>query len=232
MHGAVTIDVEFPDRAGYGASDQILTILDALASSDIRATFFIQGSWLRGSGELAAAIKAGGHLVGNHSFDHSDSRRLNGKAMRRDVMRAHQEIESVLGVDARPWYRLPYGAGSSSRKIQKSLRTVGYQHVGWNVDVRDFETADEDEVLASLDRGLAALERSGTVSAIVLLHSWPLVTAQAMPRLCEELRRRCDPIVTVDQIPGYGATPVDSGMLKRILTRFGPSRVAHHVLAR
>ena len=231
MYGAITIDVEFPDRARHGGSGQILTILDALASFEIRATFFIQGSWLRENTEPAAAIKASGHLVGNHSYDHTDARRLNGRAIRQDAMRAHQEIDETLHVDTRPWYRLPYGAGWSSRRIQKTLRAVGYQHVGWNVDVRDFEAVDEDEVLATLDHRLATLERVGTASAIVLLHSWPLVTAQSMPRLCEELRRRCDVMMTVDQIPGNGATPVDS-IPKRALRRLRPSRVAQHLLAR
>ena len=231
MHGAITIDVEFPDRARHGESDQILTILDVLASFDMRATFFIQGSWLRENGELGAAIKAGRHLVGNHSYDHTDAQSQNAKAMRHDVMRAHQEIEDVLDVDARPWYRLPYGAGWSSRRIRRRLHAVGYQHVGWNVDVRDFEAAGEDEVLATLDHRLVALEREGTASAIVLLHSWPLVTAQAMPRLCEELRRRCDAMMTVDQIPGNGVTPVDP-IPKRALRRLRPSRIAQHLLAR
>ena len=226
MRAAVTIDVEHPDQRRHGGPDQIAAILDALAVSDIRATFFLQGAWLSANPEMGAAIGAAGHLVGNHSYHHVDAHLLSGEGMQKDVMRAHQEIEKILGIDARPWYRLPYGAGDSSRAIRRQLSALGYRHVGWDVDVRDFEAQDDEVVLRAMERELSAREDAGATHATVLLHSWPLVTASVMPRLCMLLRRRCEALVTVDEVPGNGASPVRPGTHDRVAQLLGGVRGA------
>src|SRR5205085_11804840 len=60
---ALTFDTEFPGRpTEAGVEDRLLA---ALAAADVRATFFLQGRWVRANPEQARRIAAAGHLIGN-----------------------------------------------------------------------------------------------------------------------------------------------------------------------
>ncbi len=215
MHVALTVDVEDPDQRGHGNPDELATIIEAMKGAGIRATFFVQGRWLAANPEVASEIVTSGHLVGSHSYFHADTRLLTRKGLREDVTRAHREIEDTLGVDARPWYRLPYGAGAESPHIQRQLRGLGYRHVGWDVDVHDFSAAGSDALVPSLAEAIALRRRAGATHAIVLLHSWPAATVKAMPELCQFVLEHCDGTVTVDQVPGHGTVPTTSPLVGR-----------------
>ena len=215
---ALTVDVEDPDQRGYGSPDGVATIVEAMNSAGIRATFFVQGRWLAANPDVASSIASSGHLVGNHSYYHADTRRLTPRGVREDVTKGHKEIEDILGVDARPWYRLPYGAGADSPRIQRQLRALGYRHVGWDVDVNDYEMTQSDTLVPALALAITERERAGATHAIVLLHSWPPVTAKAMPELCEFLVERADGTVTVDQVPGHGTVATTSPLVGRART--------------
>jgi peptidoglycan/xylan/chitin deacetylase (PgdA/CDA1 family) len=215
MQVALTVDVEDPDQRDYGSPDELATIVEAMNSAGVRATFFVQGRWLAANPDVARAMGSSGHLVGNHSYYHADTRRLTPRGVREDVTRGHKQIEDTLGVDARPWYRLPYGAGADNARIQRQLRSLGYRHVGWDVDVNDFEMTQSDALVPAIAKAITERERAGATHAIVLLHSWPAVTAKAMPDLCQFLIERGDPTVTVDQVPGHGAVPTTSPWLGR-----------------
>jgi peptidoglycan/xylan/chitin deacetylase (PgdA/CDA1 family) len=215
MFVALTFDVEDPDQRDHGHPGDVASILGALDASGIRATFFVQGRWAEANPVVAAAIGAAGHLVGSHSYFHADTRLLRARGVRQDVVRAHDVIVDVVGVDPRPWYRLPYGAGADDRTIERTLRSLGYRHAGWDVDVRDYAMDDPAAMVPAMERALAEHERTGATHAIVLLHSWPVVTAEAMPELCRFVAERCEGTVTVDEVPGGGAVPTRSRLAQR-----------------
>ena len=198
---ALTIDVEDPDAEAHGDPGGIKTILAAMEAERTRATFFLQGRWVEANPDMGRAILAAGHVVGCHSYYHVDVRLLTKAGIEADTLKAHRALEDVMGVDARPWYRLPYGAGADSPRIRRRLGSLGYHHV------RDHDIADEGALLDALSTGLATLDAEGSDHAIVLMHSWPMVTLQSMAAVCRTLRERHDTIVTVDELQGHGAAP-------------------------
>jgi peptidoglycan/xylan/chitin deacetylase (PgdA/CDA1 family) len=212
---ALTVDVEDPDQRDHGSPDQVLSMVEAMGAAGIRATFFLQGRWVDANPEAAASIGAAGHLVGNHSYFHADTRLLTSEGVRADVTRGQTAIEAALGVDARPWYRLPYGAGAESPRIKRQLGALGYRHVGWDVDVHDYAMTSAEALVAALEHAMAERERAGATHAIVLLHSWPPATVGAMTGLCRFLLEGCEGTVTVDEVPGNGAVPTTSPLVGR-----------------
>src|SRR6266480_1104186 len=69
MRVALTFDTEFPGRPTVaGVEDRLLA---SLAAADIRATFFLQGRWVRANPDQARRIADAGHLVANHSNFHA-----------------------------------------------------------------------------------------------------------------------------------------------------------------
>jgi peptidoglycan/xylan/chitin deacetylase (PgdA/CDA1 family) len=193
---ALTFDAEHPDRPRCPPGNTE-AILDLLRSADVRATFFVQGRWARSQPEAAHRIAAEGHLVGNHSNYHVPMPHLSDDGLRADVTEAEDAIRALCGVDPRPWFRCPFGEGADDPRVLGALEGLGYRNVGWDVEVEDWEpwrTSEEiahDTVLGADDRG---------DGAVVLLHAWPGPTAEALPRILQELTRAGRRIVALDEL--------------------------------
>jgi peptidoglycan/xylan/chitin deacetylase (PgdA/CDA1 family) len=60
---ALTFDATYGDNQTY-------ELLEILRNNNIKATFFLSGIWLINYPQLARAIAAEGHEIGNHSYTH------------------------------------------------------------------------------------------------------------------------------------------------------------------
>jgi peptidoglycan-N-acetylglucosamine deacetylase len=197
MRVALTFDAEHPDRPWCppGAVDRIL---DALADAGARATFFVQGRWAEAYPRVARRIADDGHLVGCHSHFHAEMPLLSDTGLATDIAAAGDAVESATGRDPRPWFRCPFGAGADDGRVLGAIADAGYRHVGWHVVLEDWEPDRTGPAIAEdATRGIAA-HGDG---AVVLLHTWPGGTAEAVPAILDDLRRRRVATVTVDQLP-------------------------------
>jgi peptidoglycan/xylan/chitin deacetylase (PgdA/CDA1 family) len=193
---ALTFDTEHPSRPCSGRS--LERILASLAEDGVRATFFIQGRWASAFPEAAGAIADAGHLIANHSHHHAPMSALTEDGFREDVTDAAETIRQITGVDPRPWFRCPFGAGKDDPRVLGLLEELGYRHVGWDVDPRDWDGANAGpDVSASVLGGLEQAEES-----IVLLHSWPDATAEALPEILGALRSSSAELVDVAALLG------------------------------
>lgn len=194
MRVALSFDTEFPDRPCPGDSEK--SILAALDEARVRATFFLQGRWARAYPDLARSIAGARHLIGNHSHHHAPMDGLVDDLFREDVRDAEEWIQRSAGADPRPWFRCPFGSGMEDARVLGLLSELGYRHVGWDVDPRDWEEGRTRSEL--LDRVLAGVtERE---SSIVLIHGWPGVTGEALPQLLADLRSAGAEFTTVDEL--------------------------------
>jgi len=192
MRVALTFDTEFPGRPTVaGVEDRLLA---SLAAADIRATFFLQGRWVRANPDQARRIADAGHLVANHSNFHAPMDGLDDELLRRDVRKAEETIREIVGVDPKPWFRCPFGAGMADERVLGALAEVGYRPVGWDVDPEDWNEAHDAEDVA---RFVLDGVRARKEDTIVLLHGWPAATAEALPRILDGLG---DELVTVDAL--------------------------------
>jgi peptidoglycan-N-acetylglucosamine deacetylase len=201
---ALTFDAEHPDRPtepGVTAA-----ILDVLAGFAVPAAFFVQGRWAESEPSVARRIAEQGHLVGNHSHHHARMTLLSRGGIDRDVRAAERAIREATGVDPRPWFRCPFGAGAGSARVIDRLARLGYRDVGWHVDGRDWAGRAADSLAASVAGGVKR-HRDGTV---VLLHAWPTPTPLALPAVINDVRRQGGVFVRLDELdelPGRRASP-------------------------
>ena len=195
MRVALTFDTEFPGRPTVAGVEE--RILAALTEAGARATFFLQGRWVRANPEQARRIAAAGHLVGNHSNYHAPMNGLDDELLRHDVRKAEGTIREATGADPRPWFRCPFGAGMEDGRVLAALAELGYRHVGWDVDPEDWQ---EDRTPNELLELVLGELRGRDGEAIVLLHGWPSATAEVLPALLAELAAMGAELVTVDAV--------------------------------
>jgi len=193
---ALTFDAEHPSRS-HCAPATIDGILDVLDSSAVRATFFVQGRWATAYPDVARRIASNGHRIGNHSNHHAPMTLLPDEGIAEDIRGAEERIRAVAGADPRPWFRCPFGRGQDDPRVIAAASSLGYRMAGWDVDGRDW---DEGRTPSSLqDDVVREVVRHGD-GAVVLLHSWPEPTRQALPHTIEALRAEGFEFVTFDEV--------------------------------
>jgi len=193
---ALTFDAEHPDRPGAtpGTAERIL---DELACGGVRATFFVQSRWAKANPSLARRIADDGHLVGNHSTYHARMTLLSDEGIRADVSEAGEAIAEIAGVETRPWFRCPFGDGHDDPRVAGALEELGYRNVHWDVETEDWEpeTSPKDITRTAIE---GCTERGD--GAVLLLHTWPQHTADALPKVLEAFGRTGTSFVTVDEL--------------------------------
>lgn len=117
-----------------GPSEGTPRILDALARNGVRATFFQCGANVERLPEIARAVRAAGHEIGNHSHTHPLFCFRSPAFIEMELERAQQAIERHTG--ARPvWLRAPFGVrwfgiGRAQRRL--GLRAVMWTAIGYD----------------------------------------------------------------------------------------------------
>jgi peptidoglycan-N-acetylglucosamine deacetylase len=191
---ALSIDAEHPDRPCEpgGAA----RVLDALSGAGVRATFFVQGRWAEAEPAVAARIARDGHLVGNHSHHHARLPLLTAAGLAEDVRASEAAIRAIVGVDPRPWFRCPFGSGAGSAKLIDRLAELGYVDVGWDADALDWDGPPPGTLRSRVVRGV--IEHGD--GAVLLLHSWPDPTSEALPGILGDLLTAGATFVTLDAL--------------------------------
>jgi peptidoglycan/xylan/chitin deacetylase (PgdA/CDA1 family) len=193
---ALTFDAEHPDRPS-AATDGTERILDALGRSQARATFFVQARWAMANPSLVRRIADEGHLIGNHSTYHARMTLFSDEGLRADVRLAGETIAELAGVDPTPWFRCPFGDGHDDGRVLRALEELGYRNVHWHVQTEDWEpwrTAAEisgDTISGAMRHG---------DGAVVLLHTWPLATADAVPVALAGFERAGARLAAIDEL--------------------------------
>lgn len=193
---ALTFDAEHPDRpaAGEGSTQRIL---DELERAQVRATFFVQARWAMANPTLVRRIADDGHLIGNHSTYHARMTLLSNDGLLEDVRGAGETIAELAGADPMPWFRCPFGDGRDDERVLGALEELGYRNVHWHVETQDWEPWRTPAEVGG-DTVAGAVKHGD--GAVVLLHTWPRATAEAVPIALEGLERAGASFATVDEL--------------------------------
>jgi len=186
--GDGTIVLTFDDQ---GSKEQVEAILDVLKENLVKAIFFPVGKWAEQNTELIDRMKAEGHLVGNHTYSHSNLTKLSEEEIR-------WEIEHGAGEDL---LRLPYGA--SNPLVESVAADLGYRIYGWNVDPEDWKDVTAQEIVETVVREVKP-------GSVIVMHLQGKHTAEALKHLIPLLRQMGyefwqPPLRTPEQIPADGA---------------------------
>jgi peptidoglycan-N-acetylglucosamine deacetylase len=173
-------------------------ILDLLASTRHKATFFVLGRNLKDPKLRDFAVRAlrEGHDIGNHSFSHPDFSRISAKRAEREIVTTCdliREIVSESGVDPQRqnlFFRFPYGISGSWANYaatQKVLASLGYRIAWWDLDTRDWRM-ELAWFPTSTGKVLGTLRRARPRD-VILLHDRQK-TARCLPQIVDALDSR------------------------------------------
>jgi len=152
----------FDDGPNPTATPQLLEVL---ARHNVRATFFLIGDYVLSQPELTREIHAAGHIIGNHTMHHPWLARHSETTIREELLGCNRALEDTLGAPVK-LFRPPHGARRPA--VLRIARELGLATVQWNVMVGDWLPRSAENLLARLERGIAANQRHGRGSNVVL----------------------------------------------------------------
>jgi len=161
-------------------------ILETLRIERVPAAFFMVGDHVRRFPKLALCVANEGHAVGNHTEHHRKLLLLSRRAVRRELLAAHEAIADSTG-QAPSAFRAPHG--HRSVYLRSLARDMGYTVFGWTFGVFDTARPGAEEIRRRVRKRL----RDG---AIVLLHDGDgydpqgdrMQTANALPGIIADAR--------------------------------------------
>lgn len=112
------------------APDRVFTppILAILKRYQVQATFFIVGSRAHSHPDLVKRIVEEGHVVGNHSFNHTNLPKLSFDQFCEQVDKTQRILQQLTGYTPK-LFRPPYGAISEQQL--KWAFTQKFMVVNW-----------------------------------------------------------------------------------------------------
>ncbi|MGW6279408.1 polysaccharide deacetylase family protein [Kribbella sp. NPDC055071] len=156
-------------------------VLDILAKYGAKATFFEIGKNVQKHPELSKRIHAAGHSVENHTWTHSDLRKLSAAVFRQEVSSTDQAIRSAIG-STPTCLRPPYGGVNAT--VRQRARALGKDLVVWTIDSRDWTKPGTAAIVKRVMTGV----HSGSV---ILMHDGGgnrSQTVAALPTILKALK--------------------------------------------
>lgn len=150
-------------------------ILDILANHKIRASFFCIGKNCIGNEILVRRIVDEGHIIGNHTYSHSNWFDCYGfKRMLKEIKKTDQILEHIIG--KKPFFfRPPYGVTNPA--LKKALEMSGHLPIGWSI--RSLDTQQKRSSSDLFHRVTTRLQAGD----IILFHD----RVKAIPEVLEKL---------------------------------------------
>jgi peptidoglycan/xylan/chitin deacetylase (PgdA/CDA1 family) len=149
--GATCSGVRPPDNSGFDGRialtfddgpdlDRTPQVLAVLAAHGARATFFVNGRRVTTEAhrQLLGQMLAAGHILGNHSQNHKNSREVSAETWRQEVLGTH-EVLAPLWAEAGQspgYFRFPFGSASCT--TYGIVTALGYHVTGWHIDTADW----------------------------------------------------------------------------------------------
>ncbi len=174
-----------------GPTERVESLLELLEQLDVKATFFLVGSDIETSPQLAAAIVQAGHQVGSHSWSHRRMVLVTPGFVREELSKTDAAI-CAAGYTRDIAFRPPYG--KKFLALPWVLRQQGKKTITWDIEPEtDKATAQSSERIAQ------AVLSEARPGSIVLLHPMYSDKAlEALPAIVEGLRAQGYEFMTVD----------------------------------
>jgi peptidoglycan/xylan/chitin deacetylase (PgdA/CDA1 family) len=106
---------------------------------DLRITFFVysgMSGWRKLAPKIKPLVESGQIQIANHTARHPDLTQLSTHQIQKELWDCHKFILKHYGIDARPFFRPPYGA--VNHHVVKAAAAIGYTSpVMWSGTLAD-----------------------------------------------------------------------------------------------
>lgn len=172
-------------------------ILDALKKHNVRATFFVVGTFIESNPELIQRMKEEGHTVGNHTYHHPDMSQISTKdAFEKELKDVENAYKEITGEEMTKFYRPPQGKYSESNL--KMAQELGYKTFFWSLAYVDWYENDQPTKEEAFEKLLGRIHPG----AVVLLHSTSKTNGEILDELLTKWEEMGYTFKTLEELAG------------------------------
>ncbi|GGG47605.1 polysaccharide deacetylase family protein [Epilithonimonas arachidiradicis] len=165
--------------------------LDILKKNNVKATFFCIGKQIEKFPETFQRIIAEGHIIGNHTYSHSNNTGFLSSPKMIEEIEKCDEVISKIGNIKTDLYRPPFGV--TNPNIAKAISKTQKKSIGWNVRSLDTVMDNEKKIYNRIIKNLKP-------GSIILLHDTSEKTYLVLVELLLFLKRENYSTFTVDSM--------------------------------
>jgi peptidoglycan-N-acetylglucosamine deacetylase len=140
-------------------------LLDLLAQHQAKAAFFLIGKYVRARPEIARAVHAAGHPIGNHTYNHPNLIFVSAARLRQELGDCRKALEDAIGAPA-PIFRPPFGGRRPN--VMRTARELNLETVMWSVTGYDWNAKSAEDIVGKVTGQVDSRRRRQ--GEIVLLH--------------------------------------------------------------
>jgi peptidoglycan/xylan/chitin deacetylase (PgdA/CDA1 family) len=174
-------------------------LLQLLRERSVRAAFFGVGKRVAAHPEIAAQIVREGHLLENHSYNHSNATNFfSVPRLRAELNQAQESIRNAPGIVPK-CFRPPMGL--SNPRVFRAAREAGLSVIGWSARGLDTKLTDPEAIVSRICRRVEP-------GAIILLHDGNIPADRlvtTVKTLLDRLRALDYEVVRLDQLLNPGS---------------------------
>ncbi|MDY7393866.1 polysaccharide deacetylase family protein [Aureibaculum sp. 2210JD6-5] len=168
-----------------------LPILAILKKHNINATFFCIGKNIEEHPELFKQIANDGHIVGNHSYSHSNNFGFfSSNKVINEINTTNKLILKISNLNCN-LFRPPFGVTNPA--IKNAIKKTKHHVIGWSVRSLDTKIKEPREILKRITKNLKAGD-------VILLHDTNKRTVVVLEQLLLFLQEHQFEAVTVDKL--------------------------------
>ncbi len=164
-------------------------ILKTLNEYHVKATFFLDGSWVKENPKLAMMICEEGHAIGSHAYNHPDLKTLSKSQQLQQLKKTNDIIEAALEV--KPKVFAP-PSGSFNKQTVEVAHSLGMHTILWTVDTIDWKHPNPNEMLKRVNDKVEA-------GSMILMHPTK-ETAESLGAMIQDIEDKGYTIGTVNEL--------------------------------
>ncbi len=165
-------------------------LLQILKDNNVHATFFVVGERAEEYPDLIRAEVAGGHEIGNHTYDHVSLVKIPPEYIDTEIKACGDVLTQITG---HPPHLFRPPGGEYNRAVAEAAEALGYKMILYSDDPGDY---------ADPGTGVIEMRTLDTISngGIILLHDGSAQTLLILPQIIQRLKARGFRFVTVDEL--------------------------------
>ena len=141
-------------------------MLDILQKTDVPATFFLLGSYIRNNPALVERMIDEGHMVANHSTTHPENYVLSDiGALHWELATTEKIFSEITHLEMPKYYRPP--RGKFNLNSLRAAQELGYKTIFWSLAHVDWDENNQPSNWAAIEKLVSCVHPG----AVILLHN-------------------------------------------------------------
>ncbi|ANE48968.1 hypothetical protein SY83_16290 [Paenibacillus swuensis] len=168
--------------------EYIPSMLKSLEDANVKATFFLDGSWLKSHEETARTIMAAGHELSNHAYSHKDMSKISNALANLEISKTEVLLKK-LGIQNK-LFAPP--SGDFDEETVRIAYSMKLQTILWTLDTVDWQKPSPESVIHKITTRVEA-------GSMILMHPTE-ASSKALPAMIKGIKGKGYVLGTVSEL--------------------------------